>query len=85
LVNHLIQGSAADQTKESIIRYHKYNPKGRFLMTVHDENVISVRQEYLGETLSLLNHAMEDLEGFDVPFKVDSEQGENWHEMENIK
>lgn len=85
LVNHLIQGSAADQTKESIIRYHRYNPKGRFLMTVHDENVISVPEEYLEETLNLLKHAMEDLEGFDVPFKVDADKGYDWHNMEAIE
>jgi DNA polymerase-1 len=81
LVNHLIQGTAADQTKESIIRYHAMNPKGRFLMTVHDENVISVHPDYLKETVDLLASAMEDLEGFDVPFIVEMEQGENWHEL----
>ena len=81
LVNHLIQGTAADQTKESIIRYHAMNPKGRFLMTVHDENVISVHPDYLKETVDLLASAMEDLEGFDVPFIVEMEQGENWHDL----
>jgi DNA polymerase-1 len=81
LVNHLIQGTAADQTKESIIRYHAINPKGRFLMTVHDENVISVHPDYLVETSNLLAYAMEELEGFDVPFIVEMETGENWHEL----
>lgn len=81
LVNHLIQGSAADQTKESIIRYHKYNPNGRFLMTVHDENVISIHPDYLKPETVALATAMEDLPNFDVPFIVEMEQGENWHEL----
>jgi len=85
LVNHLIQGSAADQTKESIIRYHRMNPKGRFLMTVHDENVISVHEDYLEETVNILKYAMEELEGFDVPFIVEVEKGENWHDLTTME
>jgi DNA polymerase I-like protein with 3'-5' exonuclease and polymerase domains len=83
LVNHLIQGTAADQTKQSIIEYHKSN-QGRFLMTVHDENVISIKPELLlGECITLAQ-AMEGLPNFDVPFIVEIEQGHNWHEMEPI-
>lgn len=85
LVNHLIQGTAADQTKESIIVYDANpNKVGRFLMTVHDENVISVKlEDLLGECL-VLAEAMEGLEGFDVPFIVELESGLNWHDMEKI-
>lgn len=81
LPNHLIQGSAADQTKESIIRYHKESPTGRFLMTVHDENVISTSEEDLHNNIWKLKYAMESME-FDVPFVVTIEKGSNWHNME---
>ena len=84
LVNHLIQGTAADQTKQSIIEYHKLNPQGRFLMTVHDENVISIKKELLTQECLVLAQAMEGLPGFDVPFIVEIEQGRNWHDMEPI-
>lgn len=85
LVNHLIQGTAADQTKESIIAYHgDSNKRGRFLMTVHDENVVSVKQECLYDEIAVLASAMETLPGFDVPFIVEMEYGQNWHEMEKI-
>jgi DNA polymerase-1 len=83
LVNHLIQGTAADQTKESIIVYHD-NPlkRGRFLMTVHDENVISIKLEHLFSEIEVLGAAMEQLPGFDVPFIVEFEYGPNWHDLE---
>lgn len=82
LVNHLIQGSAADQTKESIVVYHERPHWGRFLMTVHDENVVSVRLEHLLQEAIALAFAMEKLPGFDVPFVVEMEYGHNWHELE---
>ncbi len=86
LVNHLIQGTAADQTKESIVVYHGNPLKvGRFLMTVHDENVFSVKLAYLlAESLRLAD-AMENLPGFDVPFKVEAEYGYNWHDLQKLE
>lgn len=81
LANHLIQGSAADQTKQSIIEYHKTNPTGRFLMTVHDENVISSSPEDLKENVEKLKHSMETLPRFDVPFVAEVEVGHNWHDL----
>lgn len=86
LVNHLIQGTAADQTKESIIAYHANRDKrGRFLMTVHDENVVSIRREYLYDEAAVLAEAMETLPGFDVPFIVEMEYGNNFHELKEIE
>lgn len=84
LVNHLIQGSAADQTKESIIRYHSSGAKGRFLMTVHDENVISVSKEELFNSVTCLCESMEALPNFDVPFIAEVEGGLNWHDLHDL-
>jgi DNA polymerase-1 len=84
LVNYLIQGTAADQTKQSIIEYDRTRKNGRFLMTVHDENVISVPFEHLLEETKILSAAMEDLPGFDVPFIVECEWGYNWHNLEKM-
>lgn len=81
LVNHLIQGTAADQTKESIIEYHSRAHYGRFLMTVHDENVTSVKLAHLIQEAIDLARSMEELPGFDVPFIVELEYGHNWHEL----
>lgn len=85
LVNHLIQGTAADQTKESILVYHERPHRGRFLMTVHDENVTSVKLDHLVQEVIDLAFAMEQLSGFDVPFIVEVEFGENWHDLTAIE
>jgi DNA polymerase I-like protein with 3'-5' exonuclease and polymerase domains len=49
LINRLIQGSAADCTKEGTARYHELPERkrvgGLFLMTVHDSTVCSAAQE----------------------------------------
>ena len=82
LANHLIQGSAADQTKQSIIEYHKLNPTGRFLMTVHDENDVTSPIEDVKENVEKLKYAMEKLPGFDVPFIAEVETGFDWHNLE---
>ena len=84
LVNHLIQGTAADQTKQSIIEYHERPHHGRFLMTVHDENVVSVKLSDLAKEVGDLAYAMETLPGFDVPFIVEMEYGDNWHDLKAI-
>lgn len=82
LANHLIQGSAADQTKQSIIDYHKNKVvNSRFLMTVHDENVTSVPIDDLRDDVKALCDSMETLPGFDVPFIAEVEVGDNWHDL----
>jgi len=84
LVNYLIQGSAADQTKEALIRYHNTRRHGRVLMTVHDEIVISVPEEHLREEVGLLKHAMERMPGWLAPFIVNVEVGRDWHHLEAL-
>jgi DNA polymerase-1 len=81
LANHLIQGSAADQTKQSIIDYVDHRSHGSFLATVHDENVISVPVDKLAEEIALLRGSMERLPGFDVPFVAEVETGPNWADL----
>lgn len=81
LVNYLIQGSAADQTKEAIVRHDRVASKSRMMMTVHDELVISVPLEYAREEIELLKWSMEEMPGWDVPFVAEIEYGANWHEL----
>jgi DNA polymerase-1 len=85
LANHLIQGSAADQLKESIIVYHDLKPTGRYLMCVHDEGNISCKREDVKENVEKLRVAMEDLPGFDVPFVIEVETGTNWYDLEKYQ
>ncbi len=81
LANHLIQGSAADQTKQSILDYVAHSSHGTFLATVHDENVISAPVDRLADEIALLRGSMERLPGFDVPFVAEVETGPNWADL----
>lgn len=65
LVNVIIQGSAADCTKEAMIRFAKAkDPSWRLLLTVHDELAASARQ--LKPAMRCLKECMNSIE-FDVP------------------
>jgi len=81
LVNYLIQGSAADQTKEAINEAGYKNQHRRFLASVHDENVYSIDPEQLGEEIPEIRAAMESGAGWDIPWKTSVEVGPNWHDL----
>lgn len=93
LLNYLIQGSAADCTKEAIIRYHEHPKKNaRFLVTVHDEINISAPRKAWFEQDAVLREAMESmgsdqarryqgLPHFNLPMLTDGKVGANWGEL----
>lgn len=82
LLNYLIQGSAADQTKQSIIDWDSARTwESLFLATVHDEINISAPAESWERHMSVLREAM-NKDRFDVPFKSEGFVGPNWEEIE---
>jgi len=77
MVNKLIQGSAADCTKEALIRYARVKPAShKILMTVHDEIVVSVPKREVKKGMELLRAAMESIE-FDIPILSEGKIGES--------
>jgi DNA polymerase I-like protein with 3'-5' exonuclease and polymerase domains len=84
LLNYLIQGSAADCTKQAVINYSKIRQHGRFLVTVHDEINISVPRKHLRSEMKLLQQAMESVK-FNVPMLTDGKSGKNWAELKECK
>lgn len=84
LINYLIQGSAADVTKESIIRYDTAHKDGRFALTVYDENNISVPKKALKPEMLLLREVMMSIE-LDVPLISDGEWGPRLGSMAELK
>jgi DNA polymerase I-like protein with 3'-5' exonuclease and polymerase domains len=74
LLNYLIQGSAADVTKESIIRYDSVRKDGRFVLSVYDENNISCHKKAIKKEMLLLRECMMSVE-LDVPLLSDGEVG----------
>ena len=77
LLNYLIQGSAADCTKQSIINWDATSEGSEFMATVHDENNISAPADNWQHHMKLLEEAMADVP-FDVPMLSDGEWGPNW-------
>lgn len=80
MLNHLIQGSSADQTKDAMIRYHHTKTVGRMLLTVHDELLISAPKKIFTKAMEELKNSMNNT-GLDVPMLSDGEMGENWLDM----
>jgi len=80
LLNYLIQGSAADCTKQALLNYEGLRQQGRLLVTVHDELNISVPRAAVRTERKLLEEAMCGVQ-FDLPMLVDIKTGENWAEL----
>jgi len=83
LVNTLIQGSSADMSKTAMKRYH-YHPdrKGRILLVVHDEIIVTCPKERIHEEMKLLKWAMEEIPGWDVPLISDAKIGHTFGDLE---
>jgi DNA polymerase I-like protein with 3'-5' exonuclease and polymerase domains len=71
--NKLIQGSAADMTKQAMV--HCYEAGYLPLLQVHDELVFSVKSQ---EDVDNICRLMEEAVQLDIPNKVDAEIGKNW-------
>lgn len=84
LLNYLIQGSAADCTKEALVRWNADKGNGQFLVTVHDENDIQAPKETWKQDMKKLKTAMEGIE-FDVKMLSDGFVGPSWFNLEKYK
>ncbi len=84
LLNYLVQGSSADITKESIIRYDAVRREGRFMLSVYDENDISVPKKAAKAEMLLLRECMMSIE-VDVPLLSDGELGPRLGSLEALK
>lgn len=78
LINYLIQGSAADLTKQTLIDWY-YHPDrtARFLVTVYDEINISVPPDQVVQQMALLRHTME-ADRLSVKMLSDGKFGLTW-------
>jgi DNA polymerase I-like protein with 3'-5' exonuclease and polymerase domains len=75
-LNRLIQGSAADQSKQAMIDC--YNAGFKPLLQIHDELCFSINSE---KDIKEISHIMENcIDNLKVPFKVDVALGPSWGE-----
>lgn len=85
LLNYLIQGSAADQTKQSMIDWEEARaPTDTLLAAVHDEINISAPKEDDAGAMRRLREAM-NKDRFDVPFMSEGFRGPNWSDIESYE
>jgi DNA polymerase I-like protein with 3'-5' exonuclease and polymerase domains len=85
LLNYLIQGSASDQTKQSIIDWDNSRASTDvFLAAVHDENNICAPIEDKAPAMRRLRTAM-DADRFDVPFLSEGFAGPAWGLIEEYE
>lgn len=89
LVNVLIQGSAADVTKEAIIRFWRVIIKlkklgvWRILLNVHDQLTVSVPIKDLKQAMEVLRQCMESVE-VDIPMLTEGSTSlTNWAELKD--
>lgn len=84
LLNYLVQGSSADVTKESIIRYDAIRKDGRFILSVYDENDIEAPAKAMKAEMLRLREAMMSIE-VDVPLLSDGEVGPTLGDLEDLR
>ena len=75
-LNKLIQGSAADMTKKSMLELYKEGIVAH--IQVHDELDISVESDIKAKRIKEIMESAVELE---IPNKVDYEYGENWGDV----
>ena len=80
LLNYLIQGSAADLTKDAMIRFWDRRGNGKLLLTVHDEILVSAPINDADAVMKALQECMNE-SNLDVPMLSDGERGDNWGAM----
>lgn len=84
LVNVLVQGSAADCTKEGIIRHHRTkHPQTRLILNVHDQLTASTPKKLVKQEMQVMKDALESVE-FDVPMLSEgSTSTTNWYDLQD--
>jgi DNA polymerase-1 len=88
-INMPVQGTAADIMKMAMLRVDGWLSKSgfdaRMLLQVHDEIVLEVDENFVGQVALGVREMMESVAGFEVPLVVDVEEGKNWGEMERVE
>jgi DNA polymerase-1 len=70
LTNYLIQGSAADMSKQAMLNYCNATQYGSLMLTVHDELVIQVPVAYAEAEKGILEQAMNSAFQETLKFKI---------------
>lgn len=84
LLNRLVQGGAADNTKQAMINYDERCPDGHLLLNVHDELMTEAEKGERKQDMMQLRDAMMDVD-FDVPMLSEGRwSATRWTEMTDL-
>jgi DNA polymerase-1 len=83
LTNYLIQGSAADQTKQAMLDFAKDDSPGELLLTVHDQLIIEAPEDGADEASAALQKAMRGAFADKLEYEVvcDETRGHSYGEL----
>jgi DNA polymerase-1 len=84
-LNKLVQGSAADMTKEAIIKFGNAGTPARLLTTVYDEVNASVPSIQAIGIAGVLDTCMTTAIPIDVPMLTDLSKGDSWGNLEDFE
>lgn len=87
LLNYLVQGSAADITKQALIDWHTHpdrDPACRFMVTVYDEINLSAPEETWREQMAVLREVMER-NWLDIPMLSSPKVGSSWGDCRKVE
>jgi DNA polymerase I-like protein with 3'-5' exonuclease and polymerase domains len=80
LINYIVQGSAADLTKQCLIDWYSNGIDARFLVTVYDEINLSCPTGVEAQEMGLLKETMEEPR-LTVPMRSSGKMGPSWGEL----
>lgn len=84
-INTPLQGSAADVIKLAMVNLHRElgarGLRARIILQVHDELILEVPREELGEAARLVRSCMENVMELAVPLRVDLKAGPSWYDL----
>jgi DNA polymerase-1 len=87
-INTPIQGSAADLIKLAMVRLFRTLAESklpaRIVLQVHDELLLEVQKDALGDAGEAVRQEMEGVAELRVPLKVELKAGPNWAELERL-
>lgn len=80
-MNNLIQGTAAEVVRYSMMRLNKQVPEAQMLLQVHDSIMFEIPEGSIDELIPRIVSIMEDFQ-FDPPMRVDVSVGPSWGTLE---
>ncbi|VFP78253.1 DNA polymerase I [Buchnera aphidicola (Cinara cuneomaculata)] len=85
-INSIIQNTASDIIKTSMIKLHtifqkKFYNDAKIIMQIHDELIFEIKEEKKSQLIYLIKNYMENSTKLIVPLYVSLKTGKNWKEI----